>query len=344
MALTEEQKQNYFLNIILFLSFVLVFFVLKPYISVLLLSFIMVVIFYPVYRYIVKKLRGHEVIGSIITTVLVILVVLIPISIFSMLVISQLNNAFSSGSQPLANISSAHLPGVLKNFNFDANGYAKNFLNNTTSDIGKVFSDITGVFIDLILTVISMIYLFKDGLRIKIALFNALPFTSEQEQKLALDMKTGIRAIIGGYFLIAILQGIISGIGFTVFGIPNPALWGFVAIIAALLPTFGTSLVNVPAAAFLFINHRTGAAIGLLIWWLAAISIIDNYIGPRFISGRVRIHILLLIFSIIGGLEFFGAIGFILGPLAIIFFWSILEMYQKKNIGTEKPAYALDKK
>jgi len=97
----------------------------------------------------------------------------------------------------------------------------------------------------------------------------------------------------------------------------------------------GTSLVNVPAIAFLFVTKHTGQGIGLIIWWLGAVSIIDNFVGPKFISGRVRIHILLLIFSIIGGLQVFGALGFLIGPLVMIFFWSILEMFQDRDTERE---------
>ncbi len=176
-----------------------------------------------------------------------------------------------------------------------------------------------------------MIYLFKDGLRIREALFSTLPFTHEQREKLSNDLAAGVRAVIGGYILIAIIQAVVSSIGYTIFDIPNPALWGFVVFFCALLPTFGSGLVNIPMVAYLFITHHTGAAIGFFIWYAVSIGIIDNYIGPRFISGRVDIHPLLIIFSLIGGLSFFGPIGFVTGPLILILFWSILGMFKQRE-------------
>jgi predicted PurR-regulated permease PerM len=142
----------------------------------------------------------------------------------------------------------------------------------------------------------------------------------------------GIRAVIGGYVLVAVLQGFISWIGFWIFGAASPAIWAMLTLVAALIPSFGASVMYALVILSLLLQHHIGGAIGLFFWWIVAVSIIDNFVGPKFISGRSKINIILLLFSILGGIKLFGPAGFVIGPTIIIFFWSVLEMFQESGI------------
>ena len=326
---TNQKIQGYFLTGLLTLSILLVFLIFRPYIPVLLFAFVLAVIFKPVHNAIYNRIGKHAVVASILTTLLVVLSIMIPIAIFSSLVFRELSSSNLHFS--FADLSNIRLPGFIENSDFDLQAYVADFLGNFAKNLGALLSDAVKLFVFLGLTILSLIYFFKDGEKIAESTLRTLPFTNQQGTKLRTDVTSGIRAIIGGYILVAVIQGILSGVGFWVFGIPSPALWAFLAVIAALVPTFGTSLVNIPAVIFLFLNGQTGAAIGLLIWYILAVSLIDNFVGPKFISGRVNIHTLLIIFSIIGGLQFFGPIGFVLGPLVTIFAWSVFEIFQNRN-------------
>lgn len=326
---TNQKIQGYFLIGLLIISLLLVFLIFRPYIPVLLFALVLAVIFKPVHMGIYRKTGKRAVISAILTTLLIVLIIMIPVSMFATLVFRELNSALPHLS--FANLNNIHLPAFLQNADFDLQNYVSGALSSLANNLGTLLSDVLKVFVFLGLTILTLIYFFKDGDRITDQALHSLPFTQKQADKLRYDITAGIRAVIGGYILVAVIQGAMSGLGFWFFGVPNPALWAFVAVIAALVPTFGTSLVNIPAVIFLFLNNHSGHAIGLLIWYLLAVSLIDNFIGPKFISGRVNIHILLIIFSIIGGLQFFGAMGFILGPLVTIFAWSIFEMFQARN-------------
>ncbi len=328
---SRDKIQTYFLYTLLIIASVLVFLIFKPYIPILLLALVIAVIFQPVYLWILAGVRKKEAFAAALTTALILLIVIIPLAFFGFLVFKEISSSIIQPDKFLGEISGTRFSGALQKIDLDLHAYIKNIFGNFFSQIGSVFSNVATFFVYFILTVFTLFFTFKDGPRIRDALFEDIPFTSEQKSKIIADIGNGIKAVIGGYFLVAIIEGIVSGLGFWIFGLPNPALWGFVTMIAALIPTFGTSLVNIPAIGFLFLTKPLWHGIGLSVWWLAAISIIDNYIGPRFISGRVKIHILLLIFSIIGGLKMFGPTGFFIGPLILIFFWSIMEMFQIKG-------------
>jgi predicted PurR-regulated permease PerM len=141
-------------------------------------------------------------------------------------------------------------------------------------------------------------------------------------------MEQAVYSIFAGSIIVALVQGILTGIGFTIFGVPNPALWGSIASVAALIPGVGTALVVVPGILYLFFTGSTGYAIGLLVWGILAVSLIDNFLGPILVNRGVKIHPFLILLSVLGGLIFFGPVGFLLGPIILAFLFALLDIYR----------------
>src|SRR6185369_1295230 len=110
--------------------------------------------------------------------------------------------------------------------------------------------------------------------------------------------------------------------------VPHPALWGSFAVIAALIPGIGTSLIIVPGVLYLFFTSTNLYALGLFIWGVLAVGLIDNYLGPILVHRGVNIHPFLILLSVMGGLIFFGPIGFIAGPLVVALLFALLEIYK----------------
>ena len=129
----------------------------------------------------------------------------------------------------------------------------------------------------------------------------------------------------------AATQGVVSGIGLSLFGVPNPVLWGVVAGFAALIPTLGTSLVLIPAALFLLTKGAFVAAIGLFIWALFAVGLIDNFLSPRLVGKGAQLHPLLVLLSVLGGISLFGPAGLILGPLCSSLLLALLSIYHQEK-------------
>jgi predicted PurR-regulated permease PerM len=143
-----------------------------------------------------------------------------------------------------------------------------------------------------------------------------------------IKLEQAVKSIFVGSMSVAILQGISIGLSFNIFGVPNPALWGSIAAIAALIPGIGTSLVLVPGILYLFITGNTGPAIGQAIWGITAIIVIDNMLGSYLVNRGIKIHQFVILLSVLGGIVFFGPIGFVLGPLVLAFLFSLLEIYR----------------
>jgi predicted PurR-regulated permease PerM len=126
--------------------------------------------------------------------------------------------------------------------------------------------------------------------------------------------------------VVAAAQGVAGGTAFALLGIPTPVLWGFVMAIVSFLPLIGPSVVWLPAAIYLFMNGMVMKGMALVVAGLA-IAAIDYFLRPFIIGNRTQMPFLLIFFSVIGGIQFFGLIGFILGPLVLALFFSVLDVF-----------------
>jgi predicted PurR-regulated permease PerM len=173
-----------------------------------------------------------------------------------------------------------------------------------------------------------MFYFMRDGAYIKRKFVSWSPLLDKYDEYITSTLKRAILSVFGGTVVVAVIQGILTGIGFLIFDIPAPAVWGAVAAIAAFIPGIGTSLVIVPGIIYLLIAGNTTYAIGLAIWGIVAVGLIDNILGPHLVNKGVHIHPFLILVSVLGGLSTFGPIGFILGPLVLALLFALLEVYR----------------
>jgi predicted PurR-regulated permease PerM len=323
----DQKIQNYFLAAVLLVTFYLVFILFRPYIAALLLAMVLAVIFNPMQKRLTAMVKSSGW-AAVISTIIVIAIILAPIAFFLGVGATELASFIESGqaSHLLHNVA------FLNHGGFNFQNYLQNTLSGLFNNIGSILSNLFQVFAFVGITVITLFFFFKEGPLLRDSILGSFPLRADRSQKLTDDMEIGIRAVIGGYVLVAVIQGIVSGAAFWIFGVSQPALWAAVTVVAALVPSVGASIVYAAAALLLFSQHHIGAGVGLLIWWIIAVTLIDNVIGPRFISGRSKINIVLVLFSILGGLKLFGPVGFVVGPTIIIFFWSVLGMFQESGL------------
>ncbi|RJR12807.1 AI-2E family transporter, partial [Candidatus Parcubacteria bacterium] len=159
------------------------------------------------------------------------------------------------------------------------------------------------------------------------------PLKDGDDEIIATRLGSAVLATVKGNLLIGLIQGAMTGLGFLLFGVPNAALWGSVAAVMALVPGLGTAIVILPAAIFLFLTGDTTGAIGLLVWGIAAVGLIDNFLGPRLVGMGLKLHPLAVFLAVLGGLSLFGPIGFLLGPLTLSVCLALIDIYfslQKK--------------
>jgi predicted PurR-regulated permease PerM len=127
---------------------------------------------------------------------------------------------------------------------------------------------------------------------------------------------------------------VLTGIGMSLFGVPNAALFGVLAGIASLIPSIGTALVAVPAIIFLLATGHPANAIGFAIWSGALVGMVDNFLNPYIVGTKLQVPPLLILFSVLGGISLMGPVGILIGPLTMSLLYVLMSLY-RHGLGKE---------
>ncbi len=171
-----------------------------------------------------------------------------------------------------------------------------------------------------------MYYLFRDGERMRTAAYDMVPLSGAQAREIFDRTGEVISASVYGVLVIAVIQGVLGGLAFWVLGIPSPLLWGVVMIFLSMIPMLGSFIVWVPAAIFLAITGHWVSAVILTVWGALVIGSVDNFLRPKLVGERTRLHELLVFFSVLGGLQVFGVLGIVLGPVIVAITIALLDV------------------
>jgi predicted PurR-regulated permease PerM len=189
--------------------------------------------------------------------------------------------------------------------------------------------NVAAVVMDIGIILLTFYYLLRDGEGYYDALVNLTPLHEDDKHAVFETLRSTLASVMRGLMLTALLQGVTIGAGMLVFGTPYWAFLGILCAAAGLLPFGGTALVWLPAAIYLYFASGVGAAIGLTIWSIVAITIIDNFIKPSLMKHGTGLPTLALFFGIAGGLEAYGPVGIFLGPAVLSVFAALLRVYRK---------------
>jgi len=329
----QHSSELYFFFAIFLAVIGLTFFIFLPFVSVLAVSAVFAVLFHPLYHQVKTRVVSRESIAAALVVLIVILGVLAPLFVIGYMVFAEARDVVVALSNDQGRITETldamtyrvaqYLPG----FEIDLREHVRTALVFFTQSLGPIFAKTASILFSLFLGLIAFFYFLKDGPRFRDFMIAYSPLRDTFDHQILEKLKLTINSVIKGSLFIALLQGVLSGIGLAIFGVPNPILWGSLAALGALIPSVGTALILVPAIIYLFVIGSVGPAVGLLIWSVLAVGLIDNFLGPHFIGRGVRIHPFFVLLSVLGGVAFFGPSGFILGPLALSLLVVLGEMY-----------------
>jgi predicted PurR-regulated permease PerM len=202
------------------------------------------------------------------------------------------------------------------------------------ANLDRVFSGLAKVAGYAFVFLLALFYFLRDGRIIIKNFISWSPLIDSHDEYITKTLKRAIQSVFAGTVVVSVIQGILTGIGFALFGIPAPAVWGSIAAVAAFIPGIGTSLVLIPGIIYLFVTHGFVPAIGLAIWGAVAVGLVDNILGPYLINRGINVHPFLILISVLGGLVVFGIVGFLLGPLILAFLFALLEIYRHSFSGS----------
>jgi len=304
--------------------------IIFPFLKYMAFGAILVISLYPLYDRLNKKIK-RPTLSSIIMIILTILIIFLPLSYASIVIINEASETyedllFSLNFDIIDSVAKKIFQG---DFNIDAFLATKlvSYRDGIIEEIPNILSSATNIIINMVIMLFLMFYLFRDGDKIYKRFYDSVKIDDDAKRQFFTKIKGMSKAILNGQLVVAIIQGIIGGIGFWIFGVDAPILWGVVMAILSLLPLFGAALVWFPASIILMGKGHVGMGIGLLLYGGIIVSQIDNVIRPIFVGKKGNIHPFLVFVGVLGGISVFGVLGVLLGPLVLGISWAMAEFY-----------------
>lgn len=345
-----EQDQGYrtrglgFLLACLALALLFGYLVLRPFLNIFLMALVLATITYPVYRRILGWTKERKTLSALLSCLFVVVVIIVPCILLvgllareSVQVYGWINERAQSGAlqeglvQRLVDLQERLLPRV--NLEHLDVGKTLAGLAGTMSGLLVKWSTggvkfVTSAVWQFVLMLFALFYFYKDGAAFLRWLMHLTPLPGSLEREIQEKFREVSASAFLGTFVTAAAQGFLGGVGFLIVGL-QPFVWGVVMAVLSLIPLVGSFLVWGPAAALLIAGGRTGAGVFLIIWGVVVVGMSDNVLRPLLMQGKSQLHPLLMFFSLIGGIMAFGALGILLGPLAIVLVIAMLRAYEE---------------
>lgn len=309
--------------------------VMASFLLPMLLAAMLVVIFSPLHRWVRERTRWPDWAAAAVTTVAVVLIVLTPIALV----------LFRAGGDAVAILRRPEgirldphvLDGLVARFNElsglqitaeSVNGELKRLIEDWIGPIAaRAPAVIAKILIGAIVTVVSLFYFLADGGRMIEGVTRLIPLDRRYQWQLLQEFEEVSRAVVSSILLAALVQAVLAGMGFYVAGLGKVFLLTLLTFFGALVPIAGAAIVWGAASLYLLVFEKnTWAAAGLALWGMGVVSTVDNIIKPIVLHGQSKLHPLLALLSVLGGVGALGPIGIFVGPIAVAFLQAALTM------------------
>lgn len=298
---------------------VLSFLILSPIMDFIILGFLLAIGFWPIHRRIAKVVPSPG-LSAFLTLTLAGISVILPMVLVALSLIEDVG-LFVAHLDP-RNLEASIIAALGIREGTQVAAFADIIVPYTIAFLEELMLDLANILgrmaIGVLVLVFVMFYAFAEGPRMVETLKRLLPLKRVYTDKLVNETANAVHAIFFGQILISVVHGIVLGIGFYIFGLPNPVFWGFATIIISILPAIGTPAVWFPAGLYVYFTNSPSAGIGLMVYGaVLSTGIIEHWIKLRLIGKMASIHPLVVLTGVIGGIGVFGFSGFIFGPLIL---------------------------
>jgi predicted PurR-regulated permease PerM len=343
MSGNVQFRRGFLLALVIAISAGFVF-VIQDFLMTTFLAAIFSGLTHPVYRRLSRALGGRNGLASAATILLVLLVVVGPLVAILTVVTNEAVRITENVKpwvqqivqEPLRlNVYMDRIPGIerlapYREWLLTKAGEAAGSLSAVV--VGSLSSTTRGtltLIVEFFMMLYAMFFFLKDGRRYLDAILRYLPLHDAEQEQMLHRFVSVTRATLKGTLLIGIVQGTLSGVMFGILGISGAVFWGLLMVVLSIIPLIGGALVWVPAAIILAIQGQWVKALVLTGVCSILIGSIDNLLRPRLVGHDTQMPDLLVLFSTLGGIAAFGAIGFIVGPIIAALFVTIWEIFGK---------------
>ncbi|MBV8544713.1 MAG: AI-2E family transporter [Acidobacteria bacterium] len=351
----RQQHEWHLAGIIFFALIALVvlyatFIILDPFLAPIMLGAVLVTVTFSVFQRVRARMHGRANRAAAVMLFLITFIILLPALLITILLVQEANvlvKHLQSGDATRAlqrlDISNRMpwLQRIAPNFDPAAINPAHVIMpivQKAPTFIAEhgagLIGGIAGVVIALFLVLLSAYFFYVEGETIVAEGAALSPLPARYNHQFAENFKAVVDATFRGQVITSLTQGIFIGIGLAIAGVPGAILWGAVATVLSLLPIVGSAAVWIPAALWLYITATMGersyfGVIFLTIWGVIVVPIIEHVVRPWAMKGKMQLPAIPLLVSVLGGMEAFGFVGLVVGPLVFSLLMSIIDIYKQ---------------
>ena len=326
--------------------------ILVPFYGTIMWGAIIALLFTPVYRRLLARLKFRRTFAALLTMAVVLVVLILPFALLTAALAQELASFYQlvqSGEvnptryfRGVFNALPDWLGALLDRFglaNFSALqrrisaalAQGSQYLATQALGIGQLTVEvITSLFITLYLA----FFLIRDGESVARVLRHAVPLAPEHKKELIGKFTTVIRATVKGNLAVAVIQGALGGLAFWVLGVRGALLWAVLMAFLSLLPAIGAGLVWLPVALYFFMTGGLWQGVALCAWGVLVIGLIDNLLRPILVGKDTRMPDYVVMITTLGGMVVFGINGFVIGPAIAAMFMAVWHIYVTTRIDT----------
>ncbi len=324
--------------------------IIWPFLTPIVLGAMLVTLTFPTFRRVRARVSGRSHMAAIIMLVAITFLIILPTFILVLLLVQQADTLiqhFQSGEaqQILTRIDLSSRLQWVRRFvpTFDPSSVSPQRLilpivreipGWVARNGASLLGELAGLVIGFFLLALSTYFFYVEGETIMTELTILSPLPERYDREFAVQFKDVIDATFRGHILTGLAQGVVTTIGLVIAGVPASLFWGAVATVMSLLPVVGAAAVWIPAAIYLYAAAAMGHAaywqpIFLTLWGLIAVSLIDNVVRPLAMRGKSQLPAIPLLFAVLGGMQAFGFVGLVIGPLVFSLLMSIIDIYKR---------------
>ncbi|WP_189689706.1 AI-2E family transporter [Pseudorhodoferax aquiterrae] len=319
--------------------------ILLPFYGAVFWGAVLAIVFAPLYRRLLVKTRQRPTLAALLTLLIIVLLVILPLAMITSSVVQEVTALYARVRDGGVSFSGyahqiyAALPDwftqLLGRFGLDdLDGLQQRLLTalqqggqriaQQAIDIGQnTFDFVVSFFIMLYL----LFFLLRDGAQLTRRMRDAIPLDAGYLRNLSGKFTTVIRATVKGNIAVAAVQGALGGLAFWFLGIHAPVLWAVLMAFLSLLPAVGAGLVWGPVAIYLLATGATLQGIGLVVYGVLVIGLVDNVLRPLLVGKDTKMPDYVVLISTLGGMALFGLNGFVIGPLIAAMFIAVWDIF-----------------
>jgi predicted PurR-regulated permease PerM len=343
--LMDQRKRSYVALLLVTAGALYVAYIIyRPFLKALFLALVLTIAFLPIHQWVARRVRGNT-LASLITTIIVLLVIMLPFMLISIRLVSEAVSLYSFASQQLGGAwsnRSTLLNEALQRASEQTGMPPAQIKATITARVQEFGSWLVGMagwvargFMQQlttgILTLLILFFFVRDREKYTRGIVELLPLPPGRVQELASALQETVVSNIYGMVAVGLIQGALTAVGWWMTGLRAPLLWGAIATIFSFIPLVGPSLVWWPGAFVLAAQGKWIQAAVLVAWGAIVVSSADYIVRPRFAGGRANANTLLVLLSLLGGLKAFGPIGIIAGPVVLCVVTALLKIIREER-------------